>query len=84
MESCKIIIPAVCITEKGECIINRTEIKGNKINETMGILCKYGDIVVKDSKIHSHLAGGIHILSNKNNTVKIANSRIINNKHVGM
>ena len=39
---------------------------------------------MKDSKIHNHSQGGIHIWGEKENNIKIMNNMILNNKTVGL
>ena len=51
--------------------MNKVEVKGNKNNETVGIIIKKANALIKDSKIHSHLKGGILIWATKKNKITI-------------
>ncbi|KRX06051.1 Pectin lyase fold/virulence factor [Pseudocohnilembus persalinus] len=52
--------------------------KGNKKQPTIGILVKSSDCLIKDSNIHSHQLGGIHLWGNKNTKIKIQNNKVQN------
>jgi len=49
------------VNEGTEIIVNRCEIKGNKNHETIGAMIKKADALIKDSKIHNHIKGGVLI-----------------------
>jgi len=55
------IMPAMIIDDGSKLLMNRCYLKGNKTHETLGILSKKADIIIKDSNISNHLFGGIHI-----------------------
>ena len=75
-----------------EIVMNRCEIKGNKEKDTskikyknyliiflflsVGIILKNADGIIKDSKIHNLRLGGIHILAEEINRVKIMNCKV--------
>ncbi|KAL4501682.1 hypothetical protein ABPG72_018733 [Tetrahymena utriculariae] len=80
----KQILPAILVSENGELILNRTEIKGHKNQDTIGILIQNGDALIKDSKIHNHKSGGIYIKSKPTNHVKIINTKIVQNEIIGV
>ncbi len=76
----KPVLPAIIVdSENSELVMNRCEIKGNKSHETVGIIIKKADAIIKDCKIHNHIFGGIHIWSSETNKVKILNSKILFN-----
>jgi len=69
-------MPSVVVNEGGEFIMNKCELKGHKSHETIGVLVKKGDAMIKDSRIHNHILGGIHAwITNKNN-LKIMTNKI--------
>jgi len=78
------ILPALVINEGAEAILNKCEIKGNKNHLTIGILSRNADLVVKETKVHNHKAGGILVQAKEENTVRIANSKIVFNDIVGV
>jgi F-box protein 11 len=53
--------------------MNRCEIKGHKDKETVGILVKNGNAIIKDSKIHHFKLTGINVLGDVYNNVKVVN-----------
>jgi len=50
----------------------------------IGILSRNADLVVKETKVHNHKAGGILVQAKEENTVRIANSKIVFNDIVGV
>ncbi|EGR30705.1 hypothetical protein IMG5_125070, partial [Ichthyophthirius multifiliis] len=80
----KQLLPAILVNEQSELILNRSEIKGHQSQETIGVLVQNGDVLIKDCKIHNHRAGGIHILSQQTNFIKILNTKILQNDKVGI
>lgn len=59
VKSHKNILPALICNEGTELVLSKCEIKGNKNHETIGIMIKKADALIKDCKIHNHLMGGI-------------------------
>ena len=57
--------------------MNKVEVKGNKNHETVGVMIKKSDAIIKECKIHSHLMGGILIWAKKKNKVNVVNCRKI-------
>lgn len=84
MSNYKSILPAIIVEEKGEIIMNRCEIKGHKSHETIGVMIRKGNGIIKDCKIHSHQLGGIHVWSSEESRIKIMNSKIVNNIRLGI
>ncbi|CAK85226.1 unnamed protein product (macronuclear) [Paramecium tetraurelia] len=89
VKSFKGILPGIAINNGAEALFIRCEIKGtsskNQDAKTIGILLRLGDLIIKDSKVHNHTYGGILIqqaITNK--SVRIMNSKIIQNKKVGI
>ena len=78
------ILPALVINEGAEAILNKCEIKGNKNHLPIGILSRNADLVVKETKVHNHKAGGILVQAKEEHTVRIANSKIVFNDIVGV
>lgn len=50
----------------------------------LGILVKKGNAIIEQCKVYGHLFGGIVIWSNKQNEVRISNSKIYKNSRVGI
>jgi len=84
VKSHKNVIPALVVNEGSEITMNRTEIKGNKHHETIGIIIKWADALIKDCKIHNHMKGGILIQSHFQNNIKIINTKVSFNTKVGI
>lgn len=84
MRSHKNIIPALVVNEGTEIIVNRCEIKGNKNHETIGAIIKKSVALIKDSKIHNHLMGGVLIWGCAKDDIKIMNSKILFNGKCGI
>lgn len=78
------ILPALVVNEGAEAIVNKCEIKGNKNHLTVGIMCRNGNLVLKETKIHNHKAGGVLIQAKEHNIIKIANCKIVFNDIVGV
>ncbi|KAL4497849.1 hypothetical protein ABPG72_000604 [Tetrahymena utriculariae] len=78
------ILPAVIVTENGKIDFSQVEIKGNINHETIGVILRKGNAKIDKSKIYGHLFGGIAIWSNKNNVIKITNSKIYKNSKIGI
>jgi parallel beta-helix repeat protein len=81
---CPTIIPAVVLTQNTETIMNKCEIIGNKKYYTTGLLAKYCDLIIKESKIHNNSLGGLHYLSNKRYTFRMIKCRILYNGKAGV
>lgn len=56
-------------------ILNRTEIRGSE--GTIGILCKGGEVIMKESVIKDHGGSGILMTGNKTTNLVIKNSSIL-------
>lgn len=84
VKAIKFPLPALVCNEGTELVMSKCTIKGNKNYDTIGVLIKKADVIIKDCKIHSHLMGGILLWSTKNHTVKIINNTIIFNGKVGI
>lgn len=65
-------------------MINRCEIKGHKDHETIGIISKKANAIIKDCKIHNHIFGGMYVWATTKNYFKIINSLITYNTKVGI
>lgn len=80
----KSVLPAIVVdSSNSEIVMNRCEIKGNKDKETIGVIIKKADAIIKDCKIHNLKLGGIHAWAEESNKIKILNSKIIHN-HYGI
>lgn len=60
------------------------EITGNKHHDTIGMIIKKADCIIRESKIHKHLMGGILIWADVKNKIKVINSKIIYNSKAGI
>lgn len=72
-------IPGIVIDEGSSLQMSQVEIKGNKTVETVGIIIKKGNAVIKESKIQGNIMGGIAIWGLVENKISIQSSRIIFN-----
>lgn len=84
VNSYKNILPAVVVAEDGELVAEKVEIKGNKTQDTVGVLIQKGNATITESKIHSHLQGGIHVWAHKKNQVNIMYNKIVFNNKCGV
>ena len=84
VKSVKFPLPALVCNEVTELVMTKCTIKGNKNHDTIGVLIKKADAIIKDCKIHSHLIGGILLWSTALHNVKIINNTIIFNGKVGV
>jgi len=50
---CPTIVPAVVLTQNTETIMSKCEIIGNKKYATTGLIAKYCDLIIRESKIHN-------------------------------
>ena len=73
------MIPAVCIDREGEVSISDSEIKGNEVKETIGILSRLGVLEIKNSLISGHKEGGIIVWGNRENGTTIIKNKIEKN-----
>lgn len=64
--------------------MNRSEIKGCKNFQTLGLICKYGTLFMKDCRIHNHKGGGVFIACNEDTNIKITDSKIMFNQVCGI
>jgi len=64
--------------------MNKVEVKGNKNHETVGVMIKKSDAIIKECKIHSHLMGGILIWAKKKNKVSVVNCKVVFNSKAGI
>lgn len=84
MNNYKNILPAIVVNDDAEFIMNKVEVKGNKNHDTVGIMIRKADAIIKECKIHSHLMGGVLVWANKTNKVSIINSKIVFNTKAGI
>ena len=69
------VVPCIVVEQDGTLIVNRSELRGT--DGTIGIVCKGGQVIVKESVIRDHAAGIIMIRKKKTNLI-IKNSSISN------
>ena len=70
------LVPCIVVEEKGVLIINRSELRGSE--GTIGIFCKGGQVIIKESVIKDHGGAGILMIGKKRTNLVIKNSSIIN------
>jgi F-box protein 11 len=64
--------------------MSKVEIKGNKNHETVGLMVRRADAIVKECKIHGHQMGGVLVWSGRQNRVNVINSKIVFNSRCGL
>lgn len=68
------VVPCIVVEKDGILIVNRSELRGT--DGTIGIVCKGGQVIVKESVIKDHGGAGIMMIGKKKTNLVIKNSSI--------
>ena len=70
--------------EQTQTVICQCELIGNDKYSTTGVLAKYCDLIIKDTKIHNNSLGGIHYIANDKYSFRMMKCRILKNGKAGI
>ena len=68
--------PCIVVEEEGTLIMNRSEVRGG--DGTIGIVCKKGKVIIKESIIKDHGNIGVLAIGNKATNFIMKNSTVVN------
>ena len=79
VKSCNSTIPSIWMQKDSYLHMSDSEVKGNQSKDTIGIVCKLGNLYLQNSTITNHRQGGIIIWGIKANHCKIIKNIIEDN-----
>lgn len=77
-------IPGIIVNEGASIEVVNCDIKGNKNYKTIGMILKYCDAIISNTKIHNHKLAGILMLTSPGNKIHITSSKISGNEDMGI